>query len=182
MKKTFLNIFLVVSLVFIWGIILYGTLILWLLSDAFQLLGNGVLIYIFGGVYALAFILPLIFRKRILKHLSIPLALIISTIIAVIFASIIFLLATGYISSFSREKWDNNERLRHYMIEDLENKHKIIGKTKEEIIDIIGEPSYTSDKNGEIIEYYIGFSMIDPIGYEIQFENNIATKTTVIEH
>lgn len=96
--------------------------------------------------------------------------------------SFIFIGARSYISSFSQEKWYNNERLRFYMIDDLEKKHQIIGKTEKEITELIGKPTYTYNDQENVWEYFIGFSMIDGLGYQIEFENDIAKNTSVVEH
>ncbi len=59
------------------------------------------------------------------------------------------------------------------MLDDLEEKHKIVGKTNKEIINLVGQPTYISNVTNVKYEYYVGESIIDPLGYQIEFENNI---------
>ena len=181
-ENLIINIFFTIVLILGWAGILFVSFLLYLLSDMFRNLGNGILVYITVFIYVLAFVLPIIFRKRISKYLCLPVSFIIFTIFSVIIVSSVLVGARSYISSFSQEKWNNNEELRFYMIDDLEQKHHIVGKTKNEIIKLIGKPTYTYDNKEIIYEYFIGFNMIDEICYQIEFENNIAIKTTLVEH
>jgi len=127
--------------------------------------------------------LPIIFRKRMKSNWQKPLSLIMSVIIAVVINGIIYNSAYGYISNFSRHKWDNYEELRMYMIEDLEQRHQIIGRNEQEIIEILGECTTTSEYNGKFrFEYYIGDDLIDPYTYDVIFDNGIVVDTAVIQH
>ena len=110
-----------------------------------------------------------------------PLALkiFIFSIISVMVSGCILVGAKNYISDFTREKWEDNEKLRLYMIDDLEEQYKITGKTEKQVIDLLGIPQYIDDN---MYEYYVGDSMIDPYGYQIEFENDIAINTQLVEH
>lgn len=66
------------------------------------------------------------------------------------------------------------------MIDDLEEGKGILGKIDKEIIDLLGEPIYISDTKKIIYEYYVGESMIDPYSYQIEFENNVAVNTALV--
>ena len=176
------NIFFTIVLILGWAGILFATFILWLVSDVFRFLGNGILLYIFAFIYALAFALPIIYRKRISKYLPLSLSFIVCTIFSVIIVSFVFLGARSYISSFSQEKWNNNEKLRFYMLSDLEEEHHIIGKAEKEITQLIGKPTYTYGDKEIIYEYFIGFNIIDEVGYQIEFEDGIAKDTKIGEH
>ena len=120
------------------------------------------------------------FRKRISKYFPLPLSFIIFTILSIIIVVTILIGAKSYISDFSQEKWNCNERLRIYMIDDLEEGKGILGKIDKEIIDLLGEPIYISDTKKIIYEYYVGESMIDPYSYQIEFENNVAVNTALV--
>ncbi len=181
-QNLILNIFYSIVLILAWAGILFISFLLYLVSDMFRFLGNGILIYITVFIYALAFVLPIIFRKRMSKYLSLPLSFMVFTVFSVVIVGCILLGADNYISGFSQEKWNDNERLRIYMIDDLEEKHKIVGKTNEEIIGLLGKPTYISNTTNNKYEYYVGESMIDSLGYQIEFENNIAINTELIEH
>lgn len=171
-----------IVLILWWAGILFVSFLLYLMSDMFRFLGNGVLVYIMVFMYALAFVLPIVFRIRISKHLSLPLSFIVFTILSVVVVGCVLGGAKSYISDFSQEKWNNNERLRKYMIDDLEENCGIIGNTDKEIVDLLGKPIYISDTLNIKYEYYVGESIIDPYGYQIEFDNNIAVKTTLFEH
>jgi len=182
-KQNFIvNMCFTIVLILGWAGILFVSFLLYLMSDMFRFLGNGILVYIIAFIYALAFFLPIVFRKRISKYLSLPLAFIVFTIFSVIIVCGILVSAKHYISDFSQQKWNDNERLRKYMIDDLEENHGIIGKTDKEIVDLLGEPIYISDAPDIKYEYYVGESIIDSYGYQIEFDNNIAINTTLFEH
>lgn len=108
--------------------------------------------------------------------------LIIFTVLSVIVNSGIYLGITGYLSDYSRKKWDRYENFRIYMIDDLQKEHQLIGKSEEEIIELLGEPARKPDSGPRRFEYYVGDSMIDPYVYEIIFNNGIVENTMVVEH
>lgn len=180
-KDTGLNIALSILLIFFWGAVLLVTFLLWLVSDVFRLLWNGALLYVFACLYGLAFILPVIFRKRLAKYLPLPASMLAFGLLSALLCICLLSGARSYISSFSRQKWKHYQRLRIYMIDDLEKKHQIIGKTGEEIVDLLGEP-YRYETDNVVYEYYVGDSIIDPYGYRLTFENNTVKKAELIEH
>ena len=60
---------------------------------------------------------------------------------------------------FSPERWDRYPAMRYNMIEDLEKKHTIIDMTEEEVLELLGEPTYAyTDSNPRYrhYKYYIG--------------------------
>ena len=181
-KNLIFNIFFTIVLIIGWAGILLATFLIFLISDMVRFLGNGILVYTTILIYALTFVLPIVFRKQISKHLSLPLSFIVFTILSVVVVGCILGGAKNYISDFSQEKWSNNKRLRKYMIDDLEGDYGIIGRTDKEIVDLLGEPIYISGDLNIKYEYYVGESIIDPYGYQIEFENNIAVNTTLFEH
>lgn len=181
-EKLIWNIFFTMVLICCWAGVLFVTFLLYLMSDMFRLLGNGLLVFITAFLYVLAFILPIIFRKRITKYISLPLSFFIFTVCSVGMVGCMLFGAHNYISDFSREKWDDNARLRIYMIDDLNKKHPIIGKTEKEIMELLGEPTYILDVPRVKYDYYVGESMIDPLGYQIEFENHVAVHTQLVEH
>jgi len=176
------NIFFAVVLIIGWAGILLASFLIYLISDMVKFLGNGIIVYSTILIYALTFVLPIVFRKQISKHLSLPLSFIVFTILSLVVVGCILGGAKNYISDFSQEKWNNNERLRKYMIDDLEQNYGIIGKTDKEIVALLGEPIHISDDLNNKYEYYVGESIIDPYGYQIEFENNIAVNTKLLEH
>jgi len=181
-QNLIMNIFFTIVLIIGWAGILLASFLIYLISDMVRFLGNGILVYTTILIYTLTFALPIIFRRQISKHLSLPLSFIVFSVLSVVVVSCILGGANNYISDFTQEKWNNNERLRKYMIDDLEQNYGIIGKTDKEIVNLLGEPIYISDELNNKYEYYVGESIIDPYGYQIEFENNIAINTTLFEH
>lgn len=182
MRFRVFNVLLSILLILIWCGIFFASFIFLMVSDIMQHFGNGILKYIFAFIYALAFVVPIIFRKRLKAHCPYPLMLIIFTVLSVIVNSGIYLGITGYLSDYSRKKWDRYENFRIYMIDDLQKEHQLIGKSEEEIIELLGEPARKPDSGPRRFEYYVGDSMIDPYVYEIIFNNGIVENTMVVEH
>ncbi len=182
MNSKAINILLSIFLFWTWCGILFVSFILLIFSDIIHYFGNGILKYIFGLIYVLALVLPIVFRKKLGRNFSLPLALIVTTIISIMINCFIYLGVNSYISDFSREKWDSNEKLRIHMISDLEREYQLIGKSENEIIDLLGDPTYIHDDGEHRYEYYIGDSIIDPYTYDVIFDAGIVKETRIIEH
>ena len=174
------NVILTIVLVFFWLVILSVTFLLWIVSDVFRCFGNGILPYLVGLLYILAFLVPILLRKRLKGILSMPATFILSTIAAAILAFFALAGARSYISEFSTTKWERNPRLRTYMIEDLETEHAVVGMQADEILELLGDPTESASET--VWEYYVGMGFMDPYGYQITFENQVAVSTELIEH
>lgn len=112
-----------------------------------------------------------------------------------IFASLIIILViiigSSYLNSmFTSKRWINNPDIRYRMIDDLENNYSLIGKDKQNIISLLGEPdvSWQHDfDNGHYVyfQYYIGserelFEFMDESHiYLIAFCNGYVVSTSV---
>lgn len=88
---------------------------------------------------------------------------------------------------FESEKWktadlnnENNLSLRWDMMNSLRNNHNLIGMSKKEIIDLLGNPyeNYTSEKT---FRYYLGYSHtgINTGSLIINFENEVVKSFSV---
>lgn len=176
------NVLLSILLLLMWCVILSVSFILLIVSDIIHHFGNGILKYIFSLIYILAFVLPIIFRKKLRRSFSLPLVLVVTTIISVMINSFMYIGINSYISDFSREKWDRNEKLRIHMIKDLENEYHIIGRNEKEIEELLGRPTNIPDYGEYRYEYYIGDSIIDPYTYDVIFDAGIVKETRIIEH
>lgn len=174
-----INVFFSIMLVLFWGGVLFVSFLFYLTSDMFRFFHGGILIYLVAFNYVLAFVLPIILRKRLSKNMPLALKIFVFSIISVMVSGCILVSVNYYISAFTPKKWENNAKLRIYMIENLEEEHNPIGKNSEEIISLLGNPQYINDNT---YEYYFGDSMIDPYGYQIEFENDIAINTQLVEH
>ena len=81
---------------------------------------------------------------------------------------------------FNKEKWDSNIEERYTMSEDIIESEMLIGKTKTEVLEILGTEYLTCDENH--ITYYLGFVpgfvSIDHDVLDIYFENGRVVKVT----
>ena len=91
-----------------------------------------------------------------MKKLRLPIVIVILILSAV--------LLRGKIphEKFNSELWktanlnlEENMTLRWDMMNDLRNKHKLVGMTKDEIINLLGDPG---DKESSEFMYYLGYS------------------------
>ena len=175
------NILLSCFLVFVWWVILYLSKFLCQFSPIIRLTGNGILKYVIFGVYGVAAMAPIIFRKKLTIAKSIPLTMIVYAIIAVAINFLILFSVKAYVSEYSRTRWDANPKMRIYMVDDMEKEHQIIGMTEAEVKTLLGEPE-TVLKEENVLEYYVGDSIIDPYTYDVLFENGVAVETRIWEH
>jgi hypothetical protein len=95
-------------------------------------------------------------------------------------------LIIGWVSSvsyypardFDKEQWKTDLEKRYKLTDDLIDNRKLIGKTKEEIKELLGQEDVSLD--GSRWTYYIGFkpslSGIDPDVLEIVFEDGKVSK------
>lgn len=81
-------------------------------------------------------------------------------------------------NDFDKEEWISNKEKRFKMSEDLIKSEKLIGKTKQEIVQLLGEDYYSYNENH--IAYDLGFVPglfnIDPDILDIYFENGKVIK------
>ena len=131
---------------------------------------GGALKYVFAATTALMLLLPIIFRRKIKNRLMLPAILIIALISSAAVNTVIYKAAESYISVYSRDKWDRNKSLRIYMTDDLEWRYELLGKSREDITALLGEPDEAFDRAGyKIMQYYAGDDGVDAIFYEIRF-------------
>ena len=113
------------------------------------------------------------------KYLAIIPALIISSVVYVGIVLIGMFSMTYYPNiDFNKQKWDKNQEERYKMSKNIIKSEMLIGKTKEEVIELLGEDYHTYDDNH--IFYDLGFLPelfnIDPDVLDIYFENGIVVK------
>lgn len=82
-----------------------------------------------------------------------------------------------YNSKFNQDRWLNYTEKRVHMVDDLLQKYKLIGKSNEEIIKLLGIPTETrNDEIGATTSYYLGnergFISIDSERLVLQFDND----------
>ena len=132
-----------------------GLLFNTIIADTSKVLGYSIYYIIPAIIIFLPIIMRSVLKKTILK------SIIIAVCSVIIYIIIFFVLSFGlkrYFSSFSEYKWENYVKNRSLMIEDLNNKYKIVGMEKEKIINLLGRPAYTKkneDTEEEEFHYYI---------------------------
>lgn len=82
-----------------------------------------------------------------------------------------------YTSKFNQNRWLNHADKRVHMVDDLLQKYKLIGKSNEEITQLLGVPTETrSGEEGVITLYYLGtergFIPIDSEQLVLQFDRD----------
>ncbi|WP_235190074.1 outer membrane protein assembly factor BamE domain-containing protein [Bacillus gaemokensis] len=82
-----------------------------------------------------------------------------------------------YNSKFHRDAWLEEESKRVYIVDDLLEKHKLVGKSKEEVLQLLGNPTETGRfKETNQIIYYLGdergFIRIDSERLVLYFNDN----------
>ncbi|RRN74255.1 hypothetical protein EI200_02840 [Peribacillus simplex] len=70
---------------------------------------------------------------------------------------VVILGVNEYESRFTTERWLNDYEGRVYLVDDFLNEHELIGKTKEEVITLLGSPTETEYfKEKDDVVYYLG--------------------------
>lgn len=154
-----------------------ASLIFFMVDGFVNQFGDGVLKAVFVTIYLCAIAATIAICKKKKVGLALPPCLTLAALSAVMVNGIIYNAAGLYSSVYSREKWDENEEIRFYMIDDLEKKYDFVGMTKDKVIEILGEPDTVSEYGGwEVFDYYLGYGddMIDPYTYNVRFEDGIA--------
>jgi hypothetical protein len=81
-------------------------------------------------------------------------------------------------TDFNKQKWNENKEERYKMSNDIIKSEILIGKTKEEVIELLGDDFYSYDENH--IAYDLGFVPglfnIDPDVLDIYFEKSKVIK------
>lgn len=91
-----------------------------------------------------------------------------------------FAFATYYPErDFDKEKWETDIEKRYEMADDLVDNGKLIGKTREEIKELLGQEEVNLDSSRWT--YYIGFKPsiigIDPDILEVEFKDDKVSKS-----
>ena len=171
----------IMSIIFYYVLVVFGglfNLIFGILGD--NIIGNTsialfYLLYIILPIFLFLFpiFLYIKFRKLPKKFTQYSYFTLITFII--IFFSIILGLKI-YFNKFSKEKWLNFNSNRYCMINDIEKNYNIVGKNKDEIIELLGD-KFTENIDDSIIMYDIKYSLVAVQYYILHYENNIIVKT-----
>lgn len=95
----------------------------------------------------------------------------------------IFLLSYYPTNDFNQDEWSSNMEERYKMSEDIIESKMLIGKNRDEVINILGNNYSTNNKNR--LSYELGFVPglfnIDPDYLDIKFENGIVISVNQYE-
>lgn len=85
-------------------------------------------------------------------------------------------------NAFDKQEWETNIEERYKMSEDIMESKILIGKTKEEITELLGKDFYSYNQNhiGYGIGFVPGLFSMDPDVLDIYFKNGKVTK--VLQH
>lgn len=97
---------------------------------------------------------------------------------------VIFGVKYKYEHSFSTDRWIKYPRERAKMVDDMLGKYKLIGQTKEEILELLGnETNRAYFKEGNNFVYYLGdergLISIDSEWLIITFDNDTAVEVKI---
>lgn len=113
------------------------------------------------------------------KYLAIIPALILSPVLYVGII-MIWVFSVSYYpkTDFSKKEWDENKEERYKMSDDIIKNEVLIGKTKEEVIELLGDEFYTYNENHMAYDlgFVPGFFNIDPDVLDIYFEKGKVIK------
>jgi hypothetical protein len=115
------------------------------------------------------------------KSLAITLTSILSPLLYVgIIITWISLISYYPKTAFNKHKWDENEEKRYEMSKDIINSEILIGKTEDEVIELLGNGFYATSTNciGYDLGFVPGLFNIDPDTLNICFENGRVIKVS----
>jgi hypothetical protein len=118
-------------------------------------------------------------NKKYRKYIAIIPTIMVSPIIYLMVMLIWFFSISYYPEEkFDSIKWKNNIEERYKMANDIIEKNILTGKTKDEIIELLGNDGYESGEG--TVSYYLGFvpglANIDPDVLILYFENDVVVK------
>jgi hypothetical protein len=121
-----------------------------------------------------------LFKKLITDSKKRKIATWLTTIFVTPFIYVLIILAFVFSASyypthdFNKQKWVSDSEKRYELSGDIIDSKILIGKTKKEVIEILGEPD--GWKEEDYWSYYLGFKPglfgIDPDYLDIKFRNN----------
>ncbi len=97
-------------------------------------------------------------------------------IVLCICLSVFTLARMNTLKQFDCKRWNEDFKKRKYMVEDLASRYGLIGMSKEEIINLLGENqmfiSFANQSVVEGIHYIIGMGYAEPMLLDILFNEN----------
>lgn len=175
MKSKVKSVFSYILLALVWCGITYVYLLMFMQSDIMNYVWNGILKDLFIIVSFVCMLIPIIFRRKLKLRKS--LLIVIFTVLSVLLNFILYCSATCYISTYSKTKWDNHDKLRYRMVYSIEHKYEMTDKKDQEIITLLGEPDFVQEDG--VYRYYIGGQAKSFYIYDIFFEKGVVARTEV---
>lgn len=179
-KSVLYTVILAAVLIAIWGIIFLAALFI-CLNCPFGELGKNARLFLIIIFITIDITASMIFRHKLNKIWKYPLFLIASSLVIFLFGIGVLACGYGYYGHFTPQKWIDNPDHRYLMINSLERKYKIVGMSKQEITDLLGDPTNINQWNG-CYEYFIDWGFMDCVTYDIYFDNDIAVKASKMVH
>jgi len=187
--KVLLNIFLYLIFVVLWCVILLVLTLIRTFDTFLVRFADGALLTIFAVISVTGLIIPLLFIRKMKHSWTLPLFLIISTIITTTVNYGIFYGSYDYMTVYTREKWEKYPYVRYCMLDNLKEQYEFIGMTEQELKHILGEPTDITEYTGNtkykgytVYQYIIGDDLIDPYSYDFIFDDGIVIDTSVSQH
>lgn len=110
--------------------------------------------------------------------------------IVIVLTVLCYLVFQNMNERFTKQRWIEYPNIRYKMIDDIEKNNSIIGKTQQEVRELLGEPDNVWEHDFEYgyynyYQYYIGkkheiFEMMwEPDMYLVTFRNGVVVSTSV---
>lgn len=177
---------IIISLYILLALIACATGVYWLVTFAFDDIINhyccGILRAIFLIIIILGIILPILKYRKYSQKWILPLVLSFVMLITPIFNNGILKFVEDSLEIYSKDKWEDNEYLRIYMLSDLETNYLLKGRTPEYVKNLLGEPDFVSGDNSQYFQYYAGVGFMETIMYYVRFENGVVVETGTQNH
>ena len=157
-KSVLILALLYILLALMWGGMLVCYAIVIMLSDVIKYFGDRALLISFGVVTLLCFIIPIIFRKKL--KIRLPLLLIVFSLFSAIINATLTVGTYAYLSHYTPEKWVKYPELRYCMTSSFERRHDIVGKTEQEIVELLGKPGNIADYYDYRYEYLLKYDIL----------------------
>ncbi len=180
--KILLNVLLYLVFVLLWGVIISVLALMNLFDTFISSFNDGILLEIFAITSVLGIVITILCRKKLKYKWMLPLLLIVSTIVTTVVNYGVLWCTYGYMSVYTREKWDKYPWERSCMVDNLNEQYEFIGMTEQEVIAVLGEPDRIFEYDGRTVyQYVIGNVFKERNAYDFVFENGIVVDTCFLQ-
>ena len=163
-----------ISLVVI-SAVFYVTMLLQVFNNAVDaILSDFVWTIVYFVLPIIAFLLPIVLSLALKTDIKRACLLTLASVLVYVVISVgIYISANAYFKSFTPQKWMEYEDQRWLMLEDMAEETDFRGMTREEVVEILGEPTtpYAAPESEDEIEYFVGSLSIYPTMLTFVFED-----------